>query len=177
MRSFKDKANRNWEFEIDFLTVDRLRTTTPFDLLDHEKAIKLAQDSVELYKLMWALAEEQAGKHNVTALDFAKLLRPVFKEARDALLSEISDFFQSCQSPDKALAVEEMRLATMAAAQQFEAMAATEAEAIRSKRDALIQTKLQNTFGGLGASLDKMLSEEVARSASSGMPPQGQGSA
>lgn len=176
MRKFTDKNGTSWEVEIDFVNVDRLRTTTPYDLLDHEKVIKLVTDSVEVYKLLWHLVEEQAVKIDVTAVAFAKLLRPVFKEARDALLMEIRDFFQSCQSPDQALAVDEMRLVAMAAAAKFEEKAAAETEAIRSKRDALIQTKLQNTFGGLGDSLDKMLRAEAALSASSGSPPKEHGS-
>jgi hypothetical protein len=177
MHKFTDKAAHTWEVDIDFVTVDRLRTNTPYDLLDHAKVIGLADNSVEVYKLLWQIVEEQAAKINVTPLEFAKLLKPVFKEARDALLKEIVDFFQSCQCPDKALAVDEMRQTILMVAEGFEKEAATKMAAIRGKCNDLVQTRLSSTFGDLGESLDKMLAARAAPGGSSSTRRKAPGSA
>lgn len=179
MHKFKDTEGREWGVEIDCFTVDRLRKDTPYDLLNHECVIKLTTDLVESWKVLWHLVEEQSAQLNVSPQQFAKLIRPpaLSFAARDALFKECIDFFLACQSPDKALAVEEMWAAVLAAVAEFDQRSKAERPAIQHKRNALIQTKLQSTFGGLAASLDKMLCEEAALSASSGMPPKAQGSA
>ena len=100
MARFTDQKNRSWEVRITIGAVKRVKSYTGLDILDQSGdnplTIRLYEDPIQLAEVLWGLISDQAQAQNVTEEDFGSSLGgAAMAQAYDAVVSELSDFFQS----------------------------------------------------------------------------------
>jgi len=98
MRLFHDDADRQWRLSINVATVKRVRRIfseggEPFDLLDADLPIKLANDPALFADLLWELVDKSQHP-GVTPEQFGEALGgDAIERASDAFVEELFDFF------------------------------------------------------------------------------------
>lgn len=96
MKTFKDQTGQEWEVVINVGTVKRVRDLAGVDLLDIVKgkvATELADDSVKLCEVIYALVKPQAEKKDLTIDAFLELMGgDSIDEAVSAFLGELVNF-------------------------------------------------------------------------------------
>jgi hypothetical protein len=98
MRLFYDDQDRQWRLSINVATVKRVRRVfseegEPFDLLDADLPIKLANDPALLADLLWELVDKSQHP-DVTPEQFGEALGgDAIERASDAFVEELFDFF------------------------------------------------------------------------------------
>lgn len=97
MRTFKDRAGREWVVEINVGTVKRVRSLLAVNLLDAvggQLLETLAGDPEQLCNVIYAILKPQADAKGVTDQQFGESMAgDAIAAATDALLEELADFF------------------------------------------------------------------------------------
>jgi len=123
MKTFKDKADRNWTIGINLATAKRLRDTLNVDLLQPEIGdppllTRLGTDEILLGEVLCVLLADQFDTHKVSADDvMAAFDGQTLLAAQEAFYEDLVDFFRSRGRTDRAKAVAkqaEMIAATVA---------------------------------------------------------------
>ena len=137
MRTFKDKAGRNWTVGINLATAKRLRDTLNVDLLQPEVGdppllTRLGTDEILLGEVLCCLLSDQFEAHKVGADDvLAAFDGEILLAAQEAFYEDLVDFFRGRGRTDRAKAV----------AKQAEMIAATVAK-IEAKIDQIDLEKI-----------------------------------
>jgi|GEM_PF-3456718 len=111
MAEFTDAAGNVWSFKLTIAGAAKIRSTivvdaadgqpkpTRLDILDTDGFVRVMTDPVAAGKVLWQLCQHQAKAPRPTSEEqFLELLDgPSFCAAREALLSEIVDFFRQDQ--------------------------------------------------------------------------------
>jgi len=127
MKTFKDKADRNWTIGINLATAKRLRDTLNVDLLQPEIGdppllTRLGTDEILLGEVLCVLLSDQFEAHKVTADDvLAAFDGQTLLAAQEAFYEDLVDFFRGRGRTDRAKAVArqaEMIAATVARAEK-----------------------------------------------------------
>ena len=127
MKTFKDKADRNWTIGINLATAKRLRDTLNVDLLQPEIGdppllTRLGTDEILLGEVLCVLLADQFEAHKVTADDvLAAFDGQTLLAAQEAFYEDLVDFFRGRGRTDRAKAVAkqaEMIAATVARVEQ-----------------------------------------------------------
>ena len=127
MKTFKDKADRNWTIGINLATAKRLRDTLNVDLLQPEIGdppllTRLGTDEILLGEVLCVLLSDQFEAHKVTADDvLAAFDGQTLLAAQEAFYEDLVDFFRGRGRTDRAKAVAkqaEMIAATVARVEQ-----------------------------------------------------------
>ena len=127
MKTFKDKADRNWTIGINLATAKRLRDTLNVDLLQPEIGdppllTRLGTDEILLGEVLCVLLADQFEVHKVTADDvLAAFDGQTLLAAQEAFYEDLVDFFRGRGRTDRAKAVAkqaEMIAATVARVEQ-----------------------------------------------------------
>ena len=123
MKTFKDKAGRNWTIGVNLATAKRLRDTLNVDLLQPEIGdppllTRLGTDEILLGEVLCVLLSDQFEAHKVTADDvLAAFDGQTLLAAQEAFYEDLVDFFRGRGRTDRARAVArqaEMIAATVA---------------------------------------------------------------
>jgi hypothetical protein len=123
MKTFKDKADRNWTIGINLAVAKRLRDTINVDLLQPEIGdppllTRLGTDEILLGEVLCVLLSDQFEAHKVTADDvLAAFDGQTLLAAQEAFYEDLVDFFRGRGRTDRAKAVAkqaEMIAATVA---------------------------------------------------------------
>ena len=123
MKTFKDKADRNWTIGINLAVAKRLRDTLNVDLLQPEIGdppllTRLGTDEILLGEVLCVLLADQFEAHKVTADDvLAAFDGQTLLAAQEAFYEDLVDFFRGRGRTDRAKAVAkqaEMIAATVA---------------------------------------------------------------
>ena len=123
MRTFKDKADRNWTIGINLAVAKRLRDTLNVDLLQPEIGdppllTRLGTDEILLGEVLCVLLSDHFEAHKVTADDvLAAFDGQTLLAAQEAFYEDLVDFFRGRGRTDRAKAVAkqaEMIAATVA---------------------------------------------------------------
>ena len=137
MRTFKDKAGRNWTIGVNLATAKRLRDTLNVDLLQPEVGdppllTRLGTDEILLGEVLCCLLIDQFEAHKVDADDvLAAFDGEILLAAQEAFYEDLVDFFRGRGRTDRAKAV----------AKQAEMIAATVAK-IEAKIDQIDLEKI-----------------------------------
>jgi len=111
MAEFTDAAGNVWTFRLTIAGAAKIRSAvvvddgeakpTRLDILDTDGFVRVMTDPVVASKVLWQLCQHQAKAPRPTSEEqFLELLDgPTFCAAREALLSEIVDFFR--QDPQR----------------------------------------------------------------------------
>ena len=127
MKTFKDKADRNWTIGINLATAKRLRDTLNVDLLQPEVGdppllTRLGTDEILLGEVLCCLLSDQFEAHKVGANDvLAAFDGQTLLAAQEAFYEDLVDFFRGRGRTDRAKAVAkqaEMIAATVARVEQ-----------------------------------------------------------
>ena len=127
MKTFKDKADRNWTIGINLATAKRLRDTLNVDLLQPEIGdppllTRLGTDEILLGEVLCVLLSDQFEAHKVTDDDvLAAFDGQTLLAAQEAFYEDLVDFFRGRGRTDRAKAVAkqaEMIAATVARVEQ-----------------------------------------------------------
>jgi len=111
MKTFKDKADRNWTIGINLATAKRLRDTLNVDLLQPEIGdppllTRLGTDEILLGEVLCVLLADQFEAHKVTADDvLAAFDGQTLLAAQEAFYEDLVDFFRGRGRTDRAKAV------------------------------------------------------------------------
>ena len=123
MKTFKDKADRNWTIGINLAVAKRLRDTLNVDLLQPEIGdppllTRLGTDEILLGEVLCVLLADQFEAHKVSADDvMAAFDGQTLLAAQEAFYEDLVDFFRGRGRTDRAKAVArqaEMIAATVA---------------------------------------------------------------
>ena len=123
MKTFKDKADRNWTIGINLAVAKRLRDTLNVDLLQPEIGdppllTRLGTDEILLGEVLCVLLADQFDAHKVSADDvMAAFDGQTLLAAQEAFYEDLVDFFRGRGRTDRAKAVAkqaEMIAATVA---------------------------------------------------------------
>ena len=127
MKTFKDKADRNWTIGINLAVAKRLRDTLNVDLLQPEVGdppllTRLGTDEILLGEVLCVLLADQFDAHKVSADDvMAAFDGQTLLAAQEAFYEDLVDFFRGRGRTDRAKAVAkqaEMIAATVARVEQ-----------------------------------------------------------
>ena len=127
MKTFKDKADRNWTIGINLAAAKRLRDTLNVDLLQPEIGdppllTRLGTDEILLGEVLCCLLADQFDAHKVSADDvLAAFDGQTLLAAQEAFYEDLVDFFRGRGRTDRARAVAkqaEMIAATVALAEK-----------------------------------------------------------
>ena len=127
MKTFKDKANRNWTIGINLATAKRLRDTLNVDLLQPEIGdppllTRLGTDEILLGEVLCCLLSDQFDANKTDADDvMAAFDGQTLLAAQEAFYEDLVDFFRGRGRTDRAKAVAkqaEMIAATVARVEQ-----------------------------------------------------------
>ena len=127
MKTFKDKADRNWTVGINLAVAKRLRDTLNVDLLQPEVGdppllTRLGTDEILLGEVLCVLLADQFDAHKVSADDvMAAFDGQTLLAAQEAFYEDLVDFFRGRGRTDRAKAVAkqaEMIAATVARVEQ-----------------------------------------------------------
>lgn len=137
MKKFKDSKGREWEIAVNVGTIRSVRAACGIDLIDAAlgaTAIKLAENPCLVGDVLWALVKKQAEVLRVSGEDFAYLLSgDVLKDATDALLEDLMDFFPNPETRRALRAA--MAIATQNTRQKLE-LAMSQLEALQKSPNA-----------------------------------------
>lgn len=100
MVTFKDAADRQWELDVNIVSVKKVRDETDVDLLGvtDGKLHAAITDPQKLVAVLYSLCEEQATKTGITPDQFGRSLRgDAIEGATYALLDAITEFFPRAQ--------------------------------------------------------------------------------
>ena len=123
MRTFKDKAGRNWTIGVNLATAKRLRDELSVDLLQPEIGdppllTRLGTDEILLGEVLCCLLSDQFEAHGIGAEDvLAAFDGQTLLAAQEAFYEDLVDFFRGRGRTDRAKAVArqaEMIAATVA---------------------------------------------------------------
>ncbi len=123
MRTFKDKADRNWTIAVNLATAKRLRDTLDVDLLQPEIGdppllTRLGTDEILLGEVLCVLLSDQFEANKTDAADvLAAFDGQTLLAAQEAFYEDLVDFFRGRGRTDRARAVgkqAEMIAATVA---------------------------------------------------------------
>lgn len=93
MKVFKDAAERQWNIEVDYAAIRRVRDVFGVNLLDAVNKPVLA-DPITLIDVLFAICKPQIDKHGLSDDQFLSSLRgDVLDAAAVALIEEVVDFF------------------------------------------------------------------------------------
>ena len=112
MRTFKDKAGRNWTISINLATAKRLRDKLSVDLLQPEVGdppllTRLGTDEILLGEVLCCLLSDQFEAHGVGEDDvLAAFDGDTLLAAQTAFYEDLADFFRSRRRTDRAAGVE-----------------------------------------------------------------------
>ena len=112
MRTFKDKAGRNWTIGVNLATAKRLRDELSVDLLQPEIGdppllTRLGTDEILLGEVLCCLLSDQFEAHGIGAEDvLAAFDGETLLAAQEAFYEDLVDFFRSRGRTDRAKAVE-----------------------------------------------------------------------
>jgi len=127
MKTFKDKADRNWTIGINLAVAKRLRDTLNVDLLQPEIGdppllTRLGTDEILLGEVLCVLLADQFEAYKVSADDvLAAFDGQTLLAAQEAFYEDLVDFFRGRGRTDRAKAVAkqaEMIAATVARVEQ-----------------------------------------------------------
>jgi hypothetical protein len=111
MKTFKDKADRNWTIGINLAAAKRLRDTLNVDLLQPEIGdppllTRLGTDEILLGEVLCVLLADQFDAHKVSADDvMAAFDGQTLLAAQEAFYEDLVDFFRGRGRTDRAKAV------------------------------------------------------------------------
>jgi len=111
MKTFKDKADRNWTIGINLAVAKRLRDTLNVDLLQPEIGdppllTRLGTDEILLGEVLCVLLADQFEAHKVSADDvMAAFDGQTLLAAQEAFYEDLVDFFRGRGRTDRAKAV------------------------------------------------------------------------
>jgi len=111
MKTFKDKADRNWTIGINLAVAKRLRDTLNVDLLQPEIGdppllTRLGTDEILLGEVLCVLLSDQFDAHKVDANDvLAAFDGQTLLAAQEAFYEDLVDFFRGRGRTDRAKAV------------------------------------------------------------------------
>ena len=111
MKTFKDKADRNWTIGINLAVAKRLRDTLDIDLLQPEIGdppllTRLGTDEILLGEVLCVLLADQFDAHKVSADDvMAAFDGQTLLAAQEAFYEDLVDFFRGRGRTDRAKAV------------------------------------------------------------------------
>jgi len=111
MKTFKDKADRNWTIGINLAVAKRLRDTLNVDLLQPEIGnppllTRLGTDEILLGEVLCVLLADQFEAHKVTDDDvMAAFDGQTLLAAQEAFYEDLVDFFRGRGRTDRAKAV------------------------------------------------------------------------
>lgn len=112
MRTFKDKADRNWTIGINLAVAKRLRDELNVDLLQPEIGdppllTRLGTDEILLGEVLCCLLSDQFEAHGIGADDvLAAFDGETLLAAQEAFYEDLVDFFRGRGRTDRAKAVE-----------------------------------------------------------------------
>lgn len=102
MQKFTDAKNRTWEFTVNVNAFMRVKAIADYDLAtlisvndtDNAKLMELANDEVQLARIMYAVCKPSLDTAGVTDEEFyASFNGDSIKQAFQALLKDYADFF------------------------------------------------------------------------------------
>lgn len=159
MRSFKDKTGVEWVIDLNIGTVQRVKSTSSFNLYDVELAEKVWSDFGEFFELLFLVIEPQAVARSVDAAVFGEnLAANCLITAKDAFFEEWADFFQNLQQPDKAALLEKLMRMWRKALELTQAkLASDDMKKQDSRIEGFISQRLNAEYGKWEASLDSIL--------------------
>lgn len=94
MAKFKDDMQQDWQLEITFGTVKRLRSRLGIDLLKPDDVRRVFDDMVMAVDVLFVIVEKEAERTEVNDEEFGRRLRFCVNQAITALLESFRDFFQ-----------------------------------------------------------------------------------
>ena len=143
MKTFKDKAGRNWTISINIAAARRLRDTLNVDLLQPEVGdppllTRLGTDEILLGEVLCCLLSDQFETHGVGEDDvLAAFDGDTLLAAQTAFYEDLADFFRGRGRTDRARAV----------ARQAEMIAATVARVEKKIAEIDIDEVIDGVFG------------------------------
>jgi len=98
-KSFRDSEGRQWDVEVDVVTIKRVRDSLGVNLLElateESKLPERFNDPVFCVDVLYTLCRDQADKRNVSDEKFGRSLTiDAIEEASDALMEGVIDFFR-----------------------------------------------------------------------------------
>lgn len=164
MRTFKDRDGQEWEIDLTFGEVMRIKNDSgEFDLLDpitDDLSQRLDVDLAAFWEVLLLVTEPQAKERGITPERFGKIMAGnCLVEAQRQFFAEWTDFFRQIQRPDVARALDvtaQLRAkAVEVVTRRIKADRST--VGLSERAEASLDRELTKSFSALQASLDSIL--------------------